>query len=262
MSNPSSGPSEARDYTPAAPQLWMYDFLCAVLTRASRWRRALARQIDPTAGDVIADIGCGTGEFLHEMLQNGWAADGVEKDKSAAGFARQQHGLNIKNEELTDCDYPEKSFDVITMWHVLEHLDNPNAVIAKIKLLLKNDGLLLIALPNIASPDAKFYQNNWVALDAPRHVTHFTGESMDYLCSLHGLRLVKSHQLVLDAFFNCLMSEKIIIKRKQNSAFVFPIYLIRALLIAVRTIFLSSAFAKNRKKSGSSMLYFIKKSRD
>lgn len=69
MSNPSPGPSEARDYTPAAPQLWMYDFLCAVLTRASRWRRALARQIDPTAGDVIADIGCGTGSQMKRLAR-------------------------------------------------------------------------------------------------------------------------------------------------------------------------------------------------
>lgn len=204
----------------------------------------------------ILDIGCGTGEFLNVMKLNGWETFGVEKDSSAVEFAKSAYNLNVKTGELAEAGFEKKGFDVISMWHVLEHVYQPCDELNRIKDLLKNDGVLLIAVPNIASPDAGFYKNNWIALDTPRHLTHFTEKNMADLCSRNGFQVVGAGQLIQDAFFNCLMSEKIVLDKSKKSKVFFLIFAFRALYISLKTIYLSSRFSK--KYTGSSTLYLIK----
>jgi 2-polyprenyl-3-methyl-5-hydroxy-6-metoxy-1,4-benzoquinol methylase len=205
----------------------------------------------------ILDIGCGTGEFLNIMQQTGWETFGVEKDQAAVDFASSAYKLNIKAGELADAGFGAKQFDVITMWHVLEHVYFPVVEMERIRNLLKNDGILLIALPNIASPDAQFYRQNWVALDAPRHLTHFTKKNMEDLCKRTGFEILETAQLIQDAFFNSLMSEKVIVDRLGRNNLFFLIFAFRALYISLKTIYLSSRFSNEH--FGSSTLYIIKK---
>jgi len=207
----------------------------------------------------ILDMGCGTGEFLHEMQQHGWRVEGLEMEKKAAEFARTEYNLSVRTQELQDCDFPDKSFDVITLWHVLEHLYEPKESLKKMRNLLKDDGFILIAVPNISSFDARFYKKNWIALDAPRHLFHFTPETMRAFCKTAGLVIKKFYQLPMDAFFNCLMSERIILKNNAFGKLLSPLYFLRGFSTANISIFESLRLGRQKKRLGSSILYFVQK---
>ena len=116
----------------------------------------------------LLDIGCGTGDFLSEMKAHNWFVSGMETAPDARKIAEDKD-IKIADELWK----VEKSFDVITMWHVLEHVHRVENMFDNIKRLLKPEGYLIIAVPNIESLDARFYKYNWVALDAPRHLYHF-----------------------------------------------------------------------------------------
>ena len=119
----------------------------------------------------ILDVGCGTGDFLKYMASSGWEADGVETDKGAKRVAEKKLGKKI--EEKLDLVNEENKYDVISMWHVLEHVYNVEDYLKKINKLLKKGGVLVVGVPNCASYDAKKYRENWVAYDLPIHLSHF-----------------------------------------------------------------------------------------
>lgn len=210
-------------------------------------------------GGRLLDIGCGTGEFLHEMQSNSWEVSGIEKDPQAATFARETFDMQISTDDLAENKYLEKSYDVVTLWHVLEHLYEPTETLAIISGILKDDGLILVAVPNVASFDAEFYSENWVALDAPRHLYHFTPGSMEALTDKADLRILKARQMPLDAFYNCLMSELILRDKNISKRGLLPIYLVRAFFTALLTIVVAAGSGAAGRKQGSSVLYFIKK---
>ncbi|NIR51404.1 class I SAM-dependent methyltransferase [candidate division KSB1 bacterium] len=210
----------------------------------------------------ILDVGCGTGEFLNEMQKNDWETVGVEKDEQACEYAQKVYGLRVSTHDLSEFERSETKFDVISFWHVLEHLYAPKQTLEICKSLLDDEGFILVALPDIASFDARFYREHWVALDAPRHLHHFVPESLRALSHSAGLELVKFEQLILDAFFNCLMSERLIMSRKLNRKFVFPVYLLRGLLIAMTSLAVSSGIRQQWHRFGSSNLYYIRKEKD
>jgi hypothetical protein len=120
---------------------------------------------------------------------------------------------------------------------------------------LHPDGFLLIAVPNIASFDARFYKENWVALDAPRHLHHFTPRTMEYICKKTRFQLERKRPMPLDVFFNVLMSEKLMLARYNPSTLRLPFYGGRGAYVA------SVSFIKGilSVKSGSSLLYVIRK---
>ncbi len=207
----------------------------------------------------LLDVGCGTGEFLVEMQRCGWQVDGVEKDQGAAAHASGILGREVHTQELRDCGFPRESFDVITMWHVLEHLYDPRAAIGQVAHLLRRDGLIVIAMPNISSVDARFYRENWVPLDSPRHLLHFTPATMKRLCDACGLTLVGHQQMVIDVFYNCLMSEKFVMKVKSARWFGLPFRLARALAVASISTVRASRMLSGHERRGSSVLYFIQK---
>jgi len=239
----------------------LWDALYAMVrSRAVRNKRRKIEQWQ--ASGRLLDVGCGTGEFLDEMQRHGWEVAGIEKDEAAAAFAGSAYGLNVETSDLQACSLPDSSCDVITLWHVLEHLYGPADALRKAAALLKPDGLLLVAVPNIASLDFRFYRENWVALDAPRHFHHFRQADMERLCDAAGLALVDTHQMVLDAFYNCILSEALKVRMEQRS----PIWLLPGSVRAGLLATLSVANASFRKRldpgKGSSVLYCIRPGRN
>ncbi len=210
-------------------------------------------------GGRLLDVGCGTGEFLFEMEQHGWQVEGIEPDESAVKFACEHFGLHVKVGDEKELEGVEKQYDVITLWHVLEHVSSPQKLMVNCENLLADRGLLLLAVPNIASLDAAFYGPLWVALDAPRHLSHFTPGVMQRLLDGSRLRLVKWNSMPLDSYYNCLMSEFLRFKVKNVAAVLKPIYLLRAVAVATASIVKSANFRKQSNRNGSSILYFIQK---
>jgi 2-polyprenyl-3-methyl-5-hydroxy-6-metoxy-1,4-benzoquinol methylase len=159
------------------------------------------------SGGKILDIGCATGEFLNYFKQKGWETTGIEPAENPRNFAIENYGLDVKPEESLDALKPA-SFDVITMWHVLEHVPELNDRMQQIKKLLKPDGLLLVALPNYLSWDAKHYKSFWAGYDVPRHLYHFSKSTVSRIFSKHQLKLIDTVPLKFDAFYVSLLSEK------------------------------------------------------
>lgn len=151
----------------------------------------------------ILDVGAGTGDFLLQARAEGWKAFGVEPSQRARERALSK-GLPLKEE--IDTDLQEK-YDVITMWHVLEHVPDYHAEIEKLKKLLKPGGLLVIAVPNFLSYDALQYKAFWAGYDVPRHLWHFSRTGIKNAVSGQGFLFEKERPLVFDSFYVSLLSE-------------------------------------------------------
>lgn len=155
----------------------------------------------------LLDIGCGVGDFLHFAEQNGWQCTGAEPSEDAASIAKKR----IKAEIMLPKDlekFPDESFDVITMWHVLEHVSDLQWQVNQLNRLLKKGGRLVIALPNFMSYDAQYYKDKWAAYDVPRHLNHFSQDSIAKIFNINGLVNKPTQKLVWDAFYISFMSEK------------------------------------------------------
>jgi 2-polyprenyl-3-methyl-5-hydroxy-6-metoxy-1,4-benzoquinol methylase len=126
----------------------------------------------------ILDIGCGRGLFLHIMQEDGWEVAGQEFSETSASYASDIYGIDVRTGELKDCEYESESFDVVNINHVLEHLENPDEVIAECYRILKKGGLLVTAVPNIDSLQGFFGQKHWFQLDLPCHLYHFSTKSL------------------------------------------------------------------------------------
>ncbi|MCH4552139.1 class I SAM-dependent methyltransferase [Aestuariibaculum lutulentum] len=156
---------------------------------------------------TILDIGCGTGDFLQTVQKNGWTVFGIEPNKEARGVANQKtHDSVFDVDQLSK--FENYSFDVITLWHVLEHLPDLEDQISNFKKLLKPNGTLVIAVPNFKSYDAKYYKSFWAAFDVPRHLWHFDADSISKLFASVAMEVVKIKPMLFDAFYVSLLSEK------------------------------------------------------
>jgi 2-polyprenyl-3-methyl-5-hydroxy-6-metoxy-1,4-benzoquinol methylase len=155
----------------------------------------------------LLDIGCGTGEFLNTVKQDGWKTIGIEPSPSARKQAVENYKLDIREEgELNNL--PANSFDVITMWHVMEHVAYPRERVQKLNELLKNNGVLIIAVPNRNSDDAKYYKANWAAYDVPRHLWHFRAQDMRKLVEQFGFEVKQILPMKFDSYYISMLSEK------------------------------------------------------
>ena len=152
----------------------------------------------------LLDIGAGTGEFLMVAKENGWQTTGIEPSDKARNIALKK-GVFLAD-SLADLE--DHSFDVISMWHVLEHVPNLENQIKELKRLLKPTGTILIAVPNFNSFDAKYYGKFWAAYDVPRHLWHFSKTAIKGLFAKEGLHLQKVLPMKFDAFYVSLLSEK------------------------------------------------------
>ena len=155
----------------------------------------------------ILDIGCATGQFLNYMAEHGWNTTGIEPDEKTRVHAISEYGLKVYPEEQLNV-LQKSSFDVITMWHVLEHVAELNTRTEQLKNLLKPQGTLIIAVPNCNAYDAKKYGEFWAGYDLPRHLYHFTKEDVQLLLENHGFTIVNIMPMRFDAFYVSLLSEK------------------------------------------------------
>ncbi len=156
----------------------------------------------------ILDIGCGTGEFLNTCKNAKWDCTGIEPDSDARKMAIQNYALDVR-EESDLSSLPDSSFDIISMWHVLEHVPKLNQRVEELKRLIKPNGVIIIAVPNCNSLDAKIYNEHWAAYDVPRHLYHFTPKDIDALFKKHDLKLFRILPMIFDSFYVSLLSEKI-----------------------------------------------------
>jgi len=164
---------------------------------------ALINKCNSGKGKLL-DIGAGTGDFLNAAKTNGWQTIGIEPSEKARSIALKK-GVTFANDMQSLADH---SFDVITMWHVLEHVPDIEKQIAELKRLLKPNGTIVIAVPNFNSFDAKHYGVFWAAYDVPRHLWHFSKTAIKILFEREGLQLQKVIGMPFDAFYVSLLSEK------------------------------------------------------
>ena len=162
---------------------------------------------EKTRKGKILDIGCGVGDFLHTMEQQGWDCTGVEPSEDAKAIARKRIKAQLLSSEEQE-NLPEGSFDVITMWHVLEHVDALRWQIQQLYRLCKRGGKIVIALPNYRSYDGQYYKAEWAAYDVPRHLNHFDQKTLINLFEENEMKHVKTKKLYWDAFYISYMSEK------------------------------------------------------
>ena len=171
-----------------------------------RWKRGLLEKLQKSGR--LLDYGCGTGQFLKTMQSSGWQVTGVEPTSKAREQARKllSDSESVVHSELSTLS-PDK-FDIITLWHVLEHVHDLSGTLQQLKRLLKPDGHILIAVPNYQSWDASIYKKYWAAYDVPRHLWHFSKESMKVILQNTQLHLKSTIPMKLDAYYVSLLSEK------------------------------------------------------
>ena len=160
-------------------------------------------KVHPSKGTLL-DIGAGTGEFLAKASKKDWKVFGYEPDLSARKIAIGK-GISLAN---SLAEIASNSADVITMWHVLEHVYDYDEQILELKRILKKNGVIIVAVPNFKSYDAHHYKKAWAAFDAPRHLWHFSKTSIKKIFAKHEIDLVDIRPMYFDSFYVSLLSEK------------------------------------------------------
>src|SRR5665647_197479 len=169
-------------------------------------RKLIENATGKKTGNIL-DVGCGTGAFLHAMVNAKWNITGLEPDSKAREKALELYGLQLEQIEKF-YSLPVQTFDAITMWHVLEHVHDLHDYINQLNKLLKPGGKLFIAVPNYTSYDAAIYKEFWAAYDVPRHLYHFSPESMKKLLNTHGMKIEMMKPMWYDSVYVSMLSEQ------------------------------------------------------
>jgi 2-polyprenyl-3-methyl-5-hydroxy-6-metoxy-1,4-benzoquinol methylase len=140
----------------------------------------------------VLDIGCGNGYFLAACREKGYAVHGIDVSNWAAQYASQKLGLLVDIGEVEDVDLPSQSFDIVTMWHFLEHAPDPVRAISRARSWLKRDGILIVEVPNYDGTDARKTWQDWEHWDLPYHLYHFTPQNLARLLRGFGFDVVKT----------------------------------------------------------------------
>lgn len=221
------------------PLSWIYKLARAhAIAKKLRWISEL--DVD---GKTMLDYGCGTGSFLKAAAKKGWTVTGIEPSDLAA---KQAASKNIEIFGQIEGLEPNQKFNIITLWHVLEHVPDLNPILEKLKSKISPKGCMIIAVPNSDSYDASKYGAFWAAYDLPRHLYHFTKASMKRLLKKHQLKLEDTIPLTMDAYYISLLSEKY--KGRPN-----------AFLAAVKSGRQSNRYAKHNDQNYSSLIYIVRK---
>lgn len=178
-----------------------------VRKRTLRKKRRLLQRVTGMGKAQLLDVGSGTGAFVSEMALHGWDATGLEPDAGARQVAKKEFNIELKDMDQF-YQLPAGSFDAITLWHVLEHVHELSLYVLHLKVLLKEKGKLIIAVPNYTSKDAAIYKECWAAYDVPRHLYHFSPQSMKVLMENHGLKLIGYKPMWYDSFYISMLSSK------------------------------------------------------
>lgn len=175
--------------------------------RSYSLKKKLALVESEHAKGSLLDVGCGTGAFLQTCKNAGWKINGVEPGDKASVLAKTKVG-DVVHSSLFDDALNGQQFDVITMWHVLEHMPDLHKTIDRLKSLLKPDGVLIVAVPNYNSYDALHYGAHWAAYDVPRHLYHFSQQSIKELFGAFKIMLKETKPMIFDSFYVSLLSEQ------------------------------------------------------
>lgn len=190
----------------------------------------------------VLDYGCGAGEFV-KYIEEDFQTFGFEPNENARNFAKSKAGKTKFVDSISEIS--DHSLDVITLWHVFEHIENQEDMLQIFYNKLNNNGLLIIAVPNHTSYDAKYYQEFWAAYDVPRHVYHFSKKGMEKLFNSNYWTLKKIKPLLLDSFYISILSEKY----KKN-----PLFWLKGGIIGA-----ISNFKASKNGEFSSLIYIIEK---
>jgi 2-polyprenyl-3-methyl-5-hydroxy-6-metoxy-1,4-benzoquinol methylase len=162
-----------------------------------RNRRALAIEKFVPGGRIL-DVGCGRGILPTLMRERGWEVDALEFSETAARHARDELHLPVFVGDIVQSPYADSSFDTVVLWHVLEHLADPAAAIRRARQILKPGGLLVIAVPNFESLQARFAGRHWFHLDVPRHYHHFGLTVLRRLLTANGFSVLDVSHLSVE----------------------------------------------------------------
>lgn len=225
---------------------WMNRMYHAVRTKTLLQKTKWVQSLFTGHKGHLLDIGAGTGAFVNAMQQKDWKVTGLEPDASTRDKAFENYQIHLASTD-TIYDLPENEFEVISMWHVLEHVHDLKPYLRQCFKSLKHNGRLIIAVPNYTSFDAKFYKKYWAAYDLPRHLYHFSPASMATLLNELGFEIVTLKPMWYDSFYVSLLSEKY----RQSGKFG----LIRAGIIGL----ISNLYTLKDASKASSIIYEVRK---
>ena len=212
-----------------------------VQRRNEKYKLKIISRYKPSGS--LLDYGCGDGSFLKFISNHNYTAYGFEPNQKAKDIAVSKIGQANMFSSLDEIE--DRSLDVITLWHVLEHVPNPIEIVSKLKKKLKKDGFLFIALPNYQSFDAKFYKEHWAAWDTPRHIFHYSREGgINFFFNQCKSNVLNTYPLPFDSYYISLISENY----SKN-----PLGILRAPFVA----FLSNLIG-NRNGNYSSVIYVFR----
>jgi SAM-dependent methyltransferase len=166
----------------------------------------------------LLDVGCATGIFLDGMRRLGWHVAGVEPSSSAVAYARVRFDLDIFAGRLEDAHYPAASFDVVTLWDVLEHVHEPRVVLAEIARILRPGGLLVLSLPNPDSLEARLLGSHWLGWDLPRHLNLFRPMFLQRHLANAGFRTKRIESFTAGYSVLLMSLEQLMISKGQRPA--------------------------------------------
>lgn len=174
-------------------------------TQTLRWKTNLINRYNQLPVKTLLDYGCGTGAFLNHAQNKGWHVSGVEPASAPRSAASKATNKTIAADLQ---ELPDQTYSVITLWHVLEHIEALHETLNTLRYRLSENGTIFIAVPNHNSHDANYYREHWAAYDTPRHLWHFSRSNMDQLLKSHQLRIQTIVPMKLDALYVSILSEK------------------------------------------------------
>lgn len=172
-----------------------------------RRKVSLIKRLTMLRSGNLLDYGAGIGYFAKAMQNTGWSITAIEKSQQAREYAQRNLGINMKPEEYL-ATIEDRTFDVVTMWHVMEHIQQLDSFWDTLYRILDDSGIAVIAVPNSASYDAEYYRENWAAYDVPRHLWHFTPSTIMNWGLKHGFILERQYTMPFDGFYISMLSER------------------------------------------------------
>ena len=184
-----------------------FDLVYFLIRKISTRRKLKLIRKFRTQQNNLLDVGAGIGYFLNSASNSGWNSIGVELSDTARSIANNARSNSVKEMNHLD-SLQQNTFDVVTLWHVLEHMGDLDYEIKRIKGLLGPNGRIVVAVPNFKSYDADYFKEYWAGYDVPRHLWHFSRSSISKLFKKHGLKIESIHPMIFDSFYISLMSTK------------------------------------------------------
>ena len=172
-----------------------------------RRKVSLVKKLTLLRHGKLLDYGAGTGYFANSMQKAGWSVTAIEKSKAAREQGKELFGIDMQPEEALAAQ-PDKKYNVVTLWHVMEHIQQLDDFWEQLHRILDDSGIAIVAVPNRASYDAEFYREHWAAYDTPRHLWHFTGSTLAKWASKHKFILERRYPMPFDGFYISMLSER------------------------------------------------------